>query len=71
MWLTHNCYLHVTVSGGPVEKAVLLFENRVILSEAKNPVRFYAKLTGFFVASLLRMTETRGHLNCNTYTEYL
>ena len=32
----------------------------VILSEAKDPVRFLAKLTGFFVASLLRMTEKSG-----------
>ena len=37
----------------------------VILSEAKNPVRFLVKLTGFFVASLLRMTEPKGQLNCN------
>ncbi len=29
----------------------------VILSEAKNPESFSLPLTGFFVASLLRMTE--------------
>ena len=38
-------------------------ERLVILREAKNPVSFLAKLTGFFVASLLRMTEPKGHLN--------
>ena len=46
--------------GSPVKKAILFHEDIVILSEAKDPVRFFAKLTGFFVASLLRMTESRG-----------
>ena len=37
-------------SGGPVKRPFHLMKDNVILSEAKNPVSFLAKLTGFFVA---------------------
>ena len=61
-------YGNVTVQMTLLIKACPHCERLVILSEAKNPVRFLAKLTGFFVASLLRMTEPKGHLNCNIET---
>ena len=47
----------------PPKRLFCIVKGFVILSEAKDPVRFFAKLTGFFVASLLRMTKNVRHLN--------
>ena len=67
MIVKKNCKLipalakkYVTCSGALLRRTCPHRERFVILSEAKNPVRFLTKLTGFFVAlriSFLAGTE--------------